>query len=64
MPDTSHLIFRKSSYSGATTQNCVEVADAQGASAIRDSQNPEHGHLMFSTLEWGSFLDDVKAGRF
>ncbi|MBV2364977.1 DUF397 domain-containing protein [Streptomonospora nanhaiensis] len=55
--------FRKSSYSTPNSQNCVEVADLTGAAAVRDSQNPEQGHLEFVASEWQAFLAEVKAGR-
>ncbi|GAB3207764.1 DUF397 domain-containing protein [Marinactinospora thermotolerans] len=55
--------FRKSSYSQAKTQNCVEVADLPGAQAVRDSQNPDLGHLTFPAAEMAAFLDAVKTGR-
>lgn len=60
---TSHLTFRKSSYSSARGEDCVEVADAPGVSAIRDSQHPDTGHIAFPATEWDAFLADVKAGR-
>lgn len=63
MLDVSRLTFRKSSYSSATQENCVEVADAPGEAAVRDSQHPEHGHIAFSATEWDAFLAEVKAGR-
>ncbi len=63
MPEPSHLIFRKSSYSGSTTQNCVEVADTPAGAAVRDSQYPEAGHLRFGIAEWRAFLDEVKRER-
>lgn len=47
--------FRKSSYSGSGN-NCVEVADLPGASAVRDTQNREQGHLLFPGTEWDAFL--------
>ncbi|WP_433698778.1 DUF397 domain-containing protein [Nocardiopsis sp. CA-288880] len=56
MPETSHMKFRKSSYSGATTQNCVEVADLPGAAAVRDTQNRDLGHLTFGAAEWEALL--------
>ncbi|MFE0267872.1 DUF397 domain-containing protein [Nocardiopsis alba] len=57
MPETTHpLNFRKSSHSGATTQNCVEVADIPGTSAIRDTKRRSDGHLPFPTNEWAAFL--------
>ena len=38
--------WRKSSYSGSGN-NCVEVAQAGGTSAVRDSKDPDGGHLVF-----------------
>ncbi|MFE9246700.1 DUF397 domain-containing protein [Nocardiopsis sp. NPDC006938] len=55
-PHTTELTFRTSSYSGSTTQNCVEVADLPGASAVRDTQNRGRGHLMFPSPEWAALL--------
>lgn len=52
------LVFRKSSYSGSAG-NCVEVADIPGASAVRDSQNPEAGHILFPSTEWSALLNSV-----
>lgn len=59
----SHLIFRKSSYSGPKTENCVEVADTGAGAAVRDTQNREVGHVEFPAAEWRAFLDEVKSGR-
>ncbi|MET9794564.1 DUF397 domain-containing protein [Nocardiopsis alba] len=59
MPEASHLKFRKSSYSGSTTQNCVEVADMTYGTAVRDSQNPEAGYLAFPSDEWAALLNSV-----
>lgn len=58
MPETSHtdLVFHKSSYSGSTTQNCVEVAETDTGAAVRDTQNREQGHLMFPSVEWAALL--------
>ncbi|WP_067600062.1 DUF397 domain-containing protein [Nocardiopsis listeri] len=50
------LIFRKSSYSQGRTENCVEVADLPSATAVRDTQNREAGHLMFPSNEWTALL--------
>ena len=41
-PDLSQAIWRKSSYSSSTGQNCVEVAtNLPGVVAVRDSRNLE-----------------------
>lgn len=53
--------FRKSSYSTARGQDCVEVADLPAAAAVRDSQHPDAGHLMFPASEMAAFLDAVRS---
>lgn len=53
------LKFRKSSYSG-TGNNCVEVADLPGASAVRDTQNRQAGHLLFPGAEWTALLSSTR----
>ncbi|MDT0328030.1 DUF397 domain-containing protein [Nocardiopsis lambiniae] len=55
------LIFRKSSYSGARTENCVEVADLPGGAAVRDTQNREAGHLAFCLREWTALIDTLRS---
>jgi hypothetical protein len=52
---SSELNFRKSSYS-STNRDCVEVADVPGASAVRDTQHKDLGHLTFPTSEWTAAL--------
>ncbi|AFR08886.1 DUF397 domain-containing protein [Nocardiopsis alba] len=54
LPQAEALTFRKSSYSNPN--NCVEVADIPGASAIRDTKRRTDGHLPFPTNEWAAFL--------
>ncbi|XKK41261.1 DUF397 domain-containing protein [Nocardiopsis sp. ARC36] len=54
------VAFRKSSYSGARDQNCVEVADIPGASLIRDTQNRQLGHLAFPSAEWRALLGTTR----
>ena len=59
----THARWRKSSYSGSGN-NCVEVAQAGGTSAVRDSKNPDGGHLTFGAEAWEAFLTDVKRGTY
>ncbi|MDA2811569.1 DUF397 domain-containing protein [Nocardiopsis sp. RSe5-2] len=56
---TSSDGFCKSSYSG-NAEACVEVATASMTTAVRDSQHPDRGHLLFSSTEWRAFLHEVK----
>jgi hypothetical protein len=48
--------WRKSSYSGGTTANCVEVGNALGAVLVRDSKTPEAPALRFDRAAWSKFL--------
>ncbi len=50
------LEFRKSSYSSARQENCVEVAGAPSGAAVRDTQNREAGHLAYPSTEWVALL--------
>lgn len=60
---TSHLHFRKSSYSSAYGQDCVEVAEAPSGAAVRDSRHPEAGHLVVPAAEWAALLGAVRTGE-
>lgn len=64
-PDLSHALWRKSSYSSSTGQNCVEVAiNMPGIVAVRDSKDLDGPQLIVSTSEWQTFTAGIKAGRF
>ncbi len=63
--DTSRVIWRRSSYSGANGGTCVEVgAMAGSAVAVRDSKDPDGPRLAFSPAEWQAFTHQVRAGMF
>ncbi|MFH9422530.1 DUF397 domain-containing protein [Streptomyces sp. NPDC017529] len=53
--------WRKSSYSGASEGNCLEVADgATGIVLVRDSKNPDGPVLVFSDAAFASFVGAVR----
>lgn len=52
-------LWRTSSYSG-TGKECVEVADCASATFVRDSKQPELGHLPFASADWGAFVSSLK----
>jgi len=55
----------KSSYSGPTGGNCVEVAFlADGDVAIRNSRYPDGPALIFFRAEWNAFLGGARHGEF
>lgn len=61
----SHLMWRKSSYSGGEGGNCVEVATNVPATiAIRDSKDPDGPQLAFAPEAWSTFIDSVRGGEF
>lgn len=64
-PDLSTAAWRKSSYSSASSDNCVEVADGFPAAVpVRDSKDPEGPALVFSAGAWSAFVAALKAGEF
>ena len=55
----------KSSRSGPTGGNCVEVARlADGQVAMRNSRYPSGPALVFTAPEWDAFVDGAKDGEF
>ena len=52
--------WRKSSYSSDTGGECVEVADLDLGTGVRDSKHPEAGHLLFPSSEWTGFLKNLR----
>jgi len=64
-PHLPTAAWRKSSFSGAANQNCVEVAQiAPGVLAVRDSKDPAGPILRFTRAEWSAFVRGVQAGEF
>jgi uncharacterized protein DUF397 len=59
-------VWRKSSHSGPTGDNCVEVAFVDGWVFLRNSKaNAGEGLiLVLSTAEWAAFLAGAKDGEF
>lgn len=65
MDDLKGTTWRKSSYSGGSGGECIEVADGTpGLVPVRDSKDPSGPALAFSASSWSAFVADVKAGRF
>ena len=59
--DLSTLVWRKSSYSGLTKEgNCVEVARALDAVAVRDSKVPCGPALMLTPAAFARFVRSIR----
>ncbi|MBH1936767.1 DUF397 domain-containing protein [Streptomyces sp. AV19] len=60
------MTWRKSSYSGNTPHDCVEVADnLPGPIRIRDSKRPGTGvgpAIVSGTVPWTTFLSALRGG--
>ena len=61
MEGTSAMTWRKSSYSGNSGGNCVEVGAAAPLIAVRDSKDPDGTRLAFGREAWEAFAAKVKA---
>lgn len=53
--DLTSVRWRKSSYSGDNGGNCIEVASAPAAVAVRDSEDPDGPKIVFTPQEWKAF---------
>jgi hypothetical protein len=60
--DLGCATWRKSSRSGAGN-DCVELVVGRSGAAVRDSKNPEAGHLIFADAGWTAFLGLLKEER-
>lgn len=61
--DSSTLTgWRKSSYSGGSQGECLEVADDYASVPVRDSKAPTGPAVVFSVDGWSSFIAAVKEG--
>ncbi|WP_392873717.1 DUF397 domain-containing protein [Streptomyces sp. LN499] len=59
--DLATATWHKSSYSGGSGGDCLEVADGHpGAVPVRDSKVPDGPALVFRTAAWSSFVANLK----
>ncbi|MEV6398913.1 DUF397 domain-containing protein [Streptomyces sp. NPDC051907] len=62
-PEIPARAWFKSSYSGANTSECVEVAPTARIVAVRDSKNPHGPRLALPASAWGDFVGALREGR-
>ena len=62
MEGTGAVTWRKSSYSGNSGGQCVEVGNAAALIAVRDSKDPDGSVLAFAAGTWAAFAERMKAG--
>ncbi|GGY66599.1 DUF397 domain-containing protein [Streptomyces omiyaensis] len=61
--DLNRAPWRKSSYSGNTGGDCVEVADLSAHVAVRDSKDPEGPALLATAAAFTAFVRAAAEGR-
>lgn len=52
--------WRKASRSSDAGDNCVEVASTSNAVALRDSKDPDSGHILVSRKDFRHFAKALK----
>ncbi|MER0244342.1 DUF397 domain-containing protein [Streptomyces sp. HSW2009] len=68
-PELEGASWVKSSYSGDSQGQCIEVADLAATSltgmrGIRDSKNPDGPALLLSADAFADFVSGIKNGEF
>lgn len=58
--DLSTVTWRKASRSSDAGDNCVEVANVPNSVALRDSKNPDGGHIFVSREDFRRFTETLK----
>ena len=57
---TDSVVWRKSSYSGSSGGDCVEVADATSTILVRDTKDRDAGTLTFTADAWDAFTASLR----
>ncbi|MFV2100131.1 DUF397 domain-containing protein [Micromonospora sp. LOL_024] len=64
MTDLAGAFWRKSTRSGGSGGDCVEVADnLPDVVAVRDSKDPHGPALAFTPARWSAFLGELRRTR-
>ncbi|MFG2088039.1 MULTISPECIES: DUF397 domain-containing protein [unclassified Spirillospora] len=58
--DLNTATWRKSTHSGGTGGECVELASGPGIIAVRDSKNPDGPKLLLGRDEFAALVDVLK----
>jgi hypothetical protein len=58
------MAWQKSSFSGGSDDNCVEVRLVEGGTEVRHSKDTAGPTLTYTTAEWAAFVDGVRNGEF
>jgi hypothetical protein len=56
----NNVAWRKSSYSGGSGGNCIEVANAASMVMVRDTRDRDGGTLAFTAGAWEAFTASLR----
>jgi Domain of unknown function (DUF397) len=62
--ESAPITWRKSSESGGSGGDCVEVAFGREGVSVRHSRDPNGPILSFTHSEWQAFLTGARNGEF
>ncbi|GAA1776232.1 DUF397 domain-containing protein [Actinomadura chokoriensis] len=62
--ELSGMAWRKSSHSGSTGGDCVEVARLGVSRLVRDSKDTEGGVLTLDPDVWAAMVSQIKLGAY
>ncbi|MFD8864896.1 DUF397 domain-containing protein [Streptomyces sp. NPDC059590] len=64
-PNASALTgWFKSSYSGGSNGDCLEIARGHADIPVRDSKDPNGPALVFEPSSWSAFVSAIRRGEF
>jgi hypothetical protein len=64
-PDFTHVVWRKSTYSGDNAGQCLEAALLGTVVGLRDSKDKGNGTiLVVNPDEWAAFIAEARDGEF
>lgn len=55
--------WRKSSHSADNTPDCVELARLADRVGVRDSKQPDQGHLTVAVAAYATLIQRIKSGE-
>lgn len=58
-----HAVWRKSTHSSTQEGACVEVAALPAIVAVRDSKDPDGGHLEFDRSAFATLAGRIRSGE-
>ncbi|WP_406450496.1 DUF397 domain-containing protein [Streptomyces sp. NBC_00876] len=61
--DHDGIRWLKSSYSGGSGTECVEIARLGASVGVRDSKRPRGPHIIVQANAWGEFVTNFRPQR-